>query len=222
MIAGWTDDRVSVARAVHSTALVKPGARSNQPQSFVRLSAFVEFAMEYWRPRPPKPGKFKPILYEVDDRGCHVCGSHTGYRGYPKIAIGKKPVSVHRFVFQEEYGPIPCGIFVCHSCDNPACINPEHLFLGTPADNTADAVKKRRLRTPRGERCHFAKLTWVQVEEIRRLSGRGLSDAKVASGFGVNRSIVRRIRNNQIWLVESVEEAAAIVDAARTEGGAKG
>ena len=73
------------------------------------------------------------------------CWEWTGARmprGYGRFRDGERTVYVHRFVWEQEYGPIPKGILVCHSCDNPPCVRPEHLFLGTQVDNMADMLYK--------------------------------------------------------------------------------
>lgn len=67
-----------------------------------------------------------------------------GIKTYGRISINGKIVSAHRFVYQQFYGLIPKGMFICHTCDNPRCVNPKHLFLGSPMDNVQDKIKKKR------------------------------------------------------------------------------
>jgi hypothetical protein len=85
-------------------------------------------------------------------------------------------------------------MFVCHSCDNPKCCNPDHLFLGTPADNSADSVGKKR--NAKGERNGRSKLTQEQVNEIRLMSG---LHREIAEKYGVTRSMITLIKNYSNW-----------------------
>jgi hypothetical protein len=103
----------------------------------------------------------------------------------------------HRLAWLLTCGPIPPGMYVLHHCDNPSCVRPDHLFLGTPADNMTDMVAKGR--DPRGERAHAAKLTWGQVEEMRRLHTSGLSYAEIGRRFNVKDITARRAIIGKTW-----------------------
>jgi hypothetical protein len=86
----------------------------------------------------------KPLEIVIDSKGCFICISHKNQVGYPQIKHLGKYIRLHRLVYQVLHGPIPEGILVMHTCDNPLCINPLHLTLGTHADNQADKVAKGR------------------------------------------------------------------------------
>lgn len=114
-----------------------------------------------------------------------------GYGGF-SVARGKPrgqqpPKYAHRVAYELMHGPILVGMSVCHRCDNPICVNPSHLFLGTQADNMRDAAAKGRLHVerPRGQ-----KLTTVQLIEVDALYAAGWSQVRIATHFGVSETWV--------------------------------
>lgn len=117
--------------------------------------------------------------------------------GYGQINIRGKMTKAHRLAYEAFVGPIPAGLFVCHTCDNPPCCNPEHLFLGTAADNNSDKVNKRRHQF--GERSTLAKLTEADVRMIRERLAKGEPHRSIARAFGTGTSNVSRIRTGSAW-----------------------
>lgn len=121
-------------------------------------------------------------------------------RGYGMIAIHKIMRLAHRVAYELAVGPIPEGMCVCHKCDNPVCVNPSHLFLGTQADNVADMDAKGRGNRPAGEHHPRAKLTADQVGEIRRRYTGGRGEQKtLAAEYGVNNQSISDIVLNKRW-----------------------
>ena len=117
--------------------------------------------------------------------------------GYGTVRVKTKAWLAHRLWFQYVNGPIPEELEVCHSCDNPACVNPFHLWLGTHTENLRDAVEKGRIRT--GEAALGAKLRQQEGNEIRRLVGGGLSQSRAGQRFGVAQSTVENIILGRTW-----------------------
>lgn len=103
----------------------------------------------------------------------------------------------HRLIYEAARGPIPTGLFVCHSCDTPLCVNPRHLWLGTNGDNMRDALLKGR--TARGERNPQARLTPSAVQAIRQAISDGATHQGVADLFGVSRRTVGHIVSGDTW-----------------------
>lgn len=119
-------------------------------------------------------------------------------RGYGCYQVAGRCRRAHRYAYEIAVGPIPAGMHVCHKCDNPSCVNPSHLFLGTHDDNMADKLTKGR--APRGEQNAAAKLTAPQVIEIRRRAAeREATNAMLAKEFGVSTVMVSKIVRRRNW-----------------------
>lgn len=119
--------------------------------------------------------------------------------GYGKACVEGRRSGAHRVSYEASVGPIPNWMQVCHRCDVPACVNPDHLFLGTFADNMADKIAKGRQNPCVGERSGKAKLSNADVAEIRRrLVGcaRGTQSA-LAREYGVNKTTINVIANGK-------------------------
>jgi hypothetical protein len=111
---------------------------------------------------------------------------------------GSSAVLAHRASYTLNIGPIPAGMFVCHSCDNPSCVNPAHLWLGTNTDNIEDMVSKDRHQ--HGDGHYQAKLTAAQVVEIRyRHAHESVSQRALCAEFGVHPSTMCDVIKGRTW-----------------------
>lgn len=109
--------------------------------------------------------------------------------GYGQIAEGfgsRRLLAAHRVAFEMRYGRVPSGKLLCHTCDNRACVNPIHLFLGTQSENIADMVSKGR--------CWNRKVSDDDVRRIRELSAAGKNSNQLAVVFSLHPATIRRIR----------------------------
>ena len=116
--------------------------------------------------------------------------------GYGQMKIKGNPTYTHRLSWELHRGPIPEGMCVCHHCDNPACVNPDHLFIGTDLDNMRDRNRKGRANMAYGETAGMSKLTDTDVIAIRQSS---LNNTETAKIFNVDPSNISRIRSRERW-----------------------
>lgn len=128
----------------------------------------------------------------LTDLACNFDG------GYPQIEINGKIRRLSRVMFELYKGEITPGKLVCHQCDNPACINPDHLFLGTPKDNSMDMIIKNR--QAKGFQHGRAKLNEEKVLEIKRdLAETNLTQKEIAKKYGVSKMNISHIKNGHLW-----------------------
>ena len=142
---------------------------------------------------PPKPRPLADRFWEKISRnpvtGCWEWQGARAPKGYGMFQVGGgRARRANRVAWELVRGLIPEGQHVCHRCDNPPCVNPDHLFLGTNLENRRDSVAKGR--NARGERSGHAKLTDVQRAEIAALRDAGVPGSEIASRFGVTRGCV--------------------------------
>lgn len=133
---------------------------------------------------------------------CWVWGAGKQKSGYGHFHPSKhQDALAHRFAYELARGPIPSDTEVCHACDNPPCVNPSHLFLGTRSDNARDMhTKGRATQTPlRGEQNGASKLTEGIVQQIRAIVQQGEKHRVVAERFGVSRALVSFIATKRVW-----------------------
>jgi len=158
----------------------------------------------------PKPviERFWPKVdrFSSSVTGCWVWIASKNNKGYGVLGIGGIPTLAHRLAWELTYGPIQTGLCVCHRCDNPPCVNPSHLFLGTRADNMADSSRKGRSgarthpeRIPRGSRSGLAKLVESDIVEIRRALESGETCKAIAARYGVAKTTIDWIKRGQTW-----------------------
>jgi hypothetical protein len=127
--------------------------------------------------------------------GCWQWRAHTDKDGYGVLPGDRKNTRAHRLSYELHKGQISDGFVICHHCDNPGCVNPDHLFVGTSKDNAQDALQKGRAYV--GEKNGRSKLTKENIIEI--LSSE-LNGVQLAQKFGVTRSTINRVRRREAWL----------------------
>lgn len=126
---------------------------------------------------------------------CHIWTGATNGYGYGEIRRNGRKNKAHRISYELYKGPIPDGLIIRHTCDNPPCVNPDHLLTGTKSDNMQDSIA--RGRDARGETTGTSKLKEWQVREIRTMGG--TTAAAVGKLFGVHRRTITDIRLGKTW-----------------------
>jgi hypothetical protein len=156
------------------------------------------------------------IDWVENGNGCWECTSHyRGEQGYVYVNRNGEATHVHRFIYEECFGELPRNIMVRHLCNNPSCINPEHLAAGTAKENTNDMRSAGTFVF--GERHGSHKLTWDDVEYIKRNYVFGNS-RRLAAIYGVNKSTILNIIERKTWKL--IPNASAGVGYSRPRIGA--
>jgi hypothetical protein len=128
------------------------------------------------------------------DSGCWIWTGQKSQKGYGVLQVQKnnkiKKYRAHRLSYELFKEPIPEGLYVCHSCDTPACINPAHLWVGTVQENNADKVNKSRTS---------AKLNKEQVVEIKKMLAEGHSKYQLGKMYGVHPRTIFDIKKGRTW-----------------------
>ena len=168
-------------------------------------------AMHYWRVRKhgtlDLPARQKTSLSDafwvkVERREPDECWEWQAYRdkrGYGHLRYDGRLHLAHRIAWSLTNGPIPEGLGVLHHCDNPSCCNPTHLYVGTAADNSADMVRRNRLRPAYGSLSVRAKMTEADVLEIRRLRAEGATVPAIAQMYGKHHNHIANIVYRRRW-----------------------
>lgn len=128
----------------------------------------------------------KELTYTVTTTGCHEVTSHRVVKR-PHIYRNGKCIAASRFVWENTNGLIPDGLLIRHKCDNPLCINVDHLQLGTQVDNMRDAIERKRFK-------YHAKLSDQDVEDIRTSS---LGPTEIAKKYGICRTHASKLKNGK-------------------------
>lgn len=165
--------------------------------------------------------RFYSKIRRTDD--CWEWTSAKDSHGYGMFQIGGKAVGAHRIAWRLAYGEIPDGLYVLHACDNRPCVRPDHLFLGTPKDNSQDMVRKGRYTPPvidpevrkvarskaretvlrnktfQGSNHPGTRLTDVDVLAIREAYRAGVTQVKLGQAFGIEQTTVSNIVVRKSW-----------------------
>ena len=151
-----------------------------------------------FKPGPPAHERLAAKIEYEPNTGCWLWSGAPNTWGYGQIKHGDGYQLVHRFSFEQHKGPIPRGLLVCHKCDVRVCVNPDHLFLGTHAENTADMYRKRR-QGHKPKHARHTRMTPADVISIRRLAAQGRSYGSIARIVGGTATNVRTIALGRTW-----------------------
>jgi len=145
--------------------------------------------------------RFYANVQPEPNTGCWFWDGSLRNDGYGQFAVNGKQHGSHRLSYQLHKGPIPLGMQVCHTCDTPSCVNPDHLWLGTPKDNAVDKVAKGRINPAFGEANGGSKLTNEQIILIRELyEAKHLNQRELGEKFSVAHQTISKIVRKERWV----------------------
>jgi hypothetical protein len=146
---------------------------------------------------------FAKIDIPDDENDCWTWLACKNALGYGNIGLSGHILLAHRASYELLVGTIPDGMCILHSCDNPSCVNPNHLRIGTRQDNMDDKVSRGRCSCLRGENAPNAKLTQAEVDAIRLEYTGAMTQTRLAAKYGVTQMQIGNIVNNRSWVVEN-------------------
>jgi len=180
-LGNW--NRVSIVKQIPLTSLWRLVFRYNLETPKPKLSLEERFHRKY----------------RVGDNGCWEWTSSKNPNGYGLVYAWGKTRIAHRTAYELFVGPIPLGLCVLHDCDNPSCVNYEHLKLGTFRENNIEAITKGRRKPLFGEKHQNSKLTEQQVLDIRREYQDGATQKRLSQKYGVSMTNVHHIVYRNTW-----------------------
>lgn len=146
----------------------------------------------YQRKLKPPIERFMNKIIVNEQTGCWEWTGYKLIQGYGHFRLNGKTIKAHRFAYEHfNNTKIPEGLVVCHTCDNPKCVNYKHLWLGTNQDNHIDCALKGRQ--------HLQKLSKEDVLEIKKRLADGDRQIDIAFDFGVGRTTISQIKTNRSW-----------------------
>lgn len=163
----------------------------SNPDQYPLDKVFSPLARKFYRDVEGKLSNF-----DISTGGCWVWKGNKTHDGYGRVRFEGKKRRAHMVSYEHFFGKIPEGKMICHKCGNPLCINPEHLYAGTASDNYADMVRHGRANRPKGRQIHTARLTELQVIEIR---ADHRTTRALAAVYGVGKSTIQQVKSGASW-----------------------
>lgn len=143
--------------------------------------------------------RFFAKIESPNESGCMEWKAARNAKGYGQFGVSGKMRVASRLAYELANGPIPDGMLVCHTCDNPPCCNPAHLFLGSAKDNQADKANKGRCALQSGSKNNLARLTESVVLEIRAMRADGYKVSDLAHRFNVHQTTISKVITRATW-----------------------
>lgn len=144
---------------------------------------------------------------KVDIRSKNECWNWIGGKNSPgygrfRLPRQRKSENAHKFIYEWLFGKVPKGMCVCHTCNNRACVNPRHLYCGTPSDNMKDRVKDGTQSggANKGEKHHMNKFSKDTIDRVKTMLLEGHSGKEISDKFGISRTHISRIKKGKNWV----------------------